>query len=65
MANFVPGNDVVTATPKVEVDAGPALAPGRHRFRLIVEDDTGNLSLPAFIDVVVPAPPAPEGEPNS
>jgi hypothetical protein len=57
MANFVPGTDIETPGPTVEVTALP---PGVHRFRLIVEDDTGRLSQPAFIDVTVPAPATPE-----
>lgn len=56
MADFVPGIDVVTTSPSVEVSPGPTLVPGTRRFRLIVEDDGGNLSQPAFIDVVIPAP---------
>jgi len=55
MANFVVGVEVVTAGPSVEISSGPALQPGKHRFRLVVEDDAGNLSVPAFIDVELSA----------
>lgn len=32
------------------------LSPGRHRFQLVVEDDKGNKSDPAFVDVTVTPP---------
>jgi hypothetical protein len=55
MATFVPGQPVVTSTSAVEVtvSATAPLAPGRHRFQLVVVDDAGNQSEPATTDVVV------------
>jgi hypothetical protein len=55
MATFVPGQTVTTSDATVEVTVSPAapLAPGRHRFQLVVVDDSGNASDPAFADVVV------------
>jgi hypothetical protein len=55
MATFVPGPTVTTSDATVEVTVSPAapLAPGRHRFQLVVVDDSGNASDPAFADVVV------------
>jgi len=51
MARFLPGVAVTTTTPTVTVDAG--LAPGRHLFRLVVQDNDGNESAPAEQVVVV------------
>lgn len=51
MARFLPGVAVTTTTPTVTVDAG--LAPGRHQFRLVVQDNDGNESAPAEQVVVV------------
>jgi hypothetical protein len=55
MATFVTGQPVITSDNHVEVTVQPnaPLAPGRHRFQLIVVDDSGNASDPAFVDVVV------------
>ena len=55
MPSFVPGQPVVTSDPRVEVtvSANAPLAPGHHRFQLIVVDDSGNESDPAVVDVVV------------
>lgn len=55
MSNFIPGQEIVTETPNVQVTPSPgdALRPGRHRFQLIVEDESGNRSLPAFVNVIV------------
>jgi len=55
MPEFIVNEDVKTDTPTVEVtitDAN-ALKPGRHRFRLVVIDDSGNSSLPDEITVIV------------
>jgi len=47
----------VTASPLLVVDAG--LAPGRYRFRLVVEAEGGRRSRPAEVVVsVLPAPSA-------
>jgi hypothetical protein len=61
MAEFVVNQDVKTDVPNVEVTitANTALAIGRHRFRLIVVDDSGNTSLPDEVDVIVADQSAP------
>ena len=55
MANFVIGTPVVTTDPHVDVTVSPnaPLAPGQHRFQLVVVDDAGNRSAPTIADVVV------------
>lgn len=55
MATFVPGQPVVTTDSHVEVTVSPTapLSAGRHRFQLVVVDDSGNPSDAAFVDVVV------------
>jgi len=55
MAEFVINTDVTTVQPAVEVtlSTDKPLALGRHRFRLIVVDDTGNKSVPDDVLVVV------------
>ena len=55
MAKFVTGQEVRTNTSSVEVTIDPSnpLPPGRHRFQLIVEDDAGNQSEPAMVDIIV------------
>ena len=55
MAKFTIGKPIETTVPSVEVTVDPEkpLAAGKHRFQLIVVDDTGNQSLPDEIDVVV------------
>jgi hypothetical protein len=53
MPKFIAGTEVVTDTPTVEVSADSGLKPGRHWFRLVVEDDSGNLSQPEFASVIV------------
>lgn len=42
-----------SATFVVPQPAGSALAPGRHRFRLTVQDDSGNVSQPVEREVIV------------
>jgi len=61
MAEFVVNQDVKTDVPTVEVTitANNALQLGRHRFRLIVVDDSGNSSLPDEVDVIVADAEAP------
>lgn len=46
MPEFRAGQPVVTNTPDVEVTVAPnaPLPAGRHRFQLVVEDDSGNSS---------------------
>jgi hypothetical protein len=51
MARFLPGVPVTTTTPTVTVDAG--LAPGRHLFRLVVQDNDGDDSAPAEQIVII------------
>ena len=55
MAKFVRNKPVQVDTPsvKVETAAGDKLDLGANRFQLIVVDDAGNESEPAFIDVIV------------
>lgn len=53
MARFVPNQPVIQRDPLVTVDANSGLAIGAHRFRLVVVDDSGNESEPAFLDVIV------------
>ena len=55
MAQFVLGQPVTTTDPRVEVtlSQAAALGAGRHRFQLVVVDDSGNASEPAMVDVIV------------
>ena len=55
MAKFQVGKEVKTDAPKVpvEVDATTTLAAGKHRFRLVVVDEHGIQSDPAFLEVTV------------
>ena len=55
MAEFRAGQPVVTDTPEVEVTvaANAPLPAGRHRFQLVVEDDSGNISGPSISEVIV------------
>jgi hypothetical protein len=61
MAHFVVNQDVQTDVPTIEVtiDATSALPIGRHRFRLVVVDDSGNVSAPDEADVIVADTQAP------
>ena len=61
MAEFIINQDVVTETSTVEVTLGGnnRLEVGRHRFRLIVVDDSGNKSQPDEVDVIVADQEAP------
>ena len=49
MPQVVPGQPIETETPVVEVTVtrDKPLAPGQHRFQLVVTDDSGNVSTPA------------------
>jgi hypothetical protein len=60
-SNFVLNQPVVTDASSVVVSqpAGNALALGRHRFRLIVSDDSGNVSQPTERVVMVTDTTAP------
>ena len=55
MAKFSIGVSVETADPGVEVtiNADSALPVGRHRFQLVVVDDSGNSSLPDQVEIIV------------
>lgn len=55
MAEFVINTDILTKTPTIEVTVSAAkpLPLGRHRFRLIVVDDSGNKSIADEVNVVV------------
>lgn len=55
MATFVINTDITTdsATVEVTVDPNKPLAVGRHRFRLVVVDDSGNTSQPDEVEVIV------------
>ena len=55
MADFIVNQDIDTDVPTVEVTitANNPLPLGRHRFRLIVVDDSGNKSQPDELDVIV------------
>ena len=51
MTAFVPGTAVTTRLAQITVDGD--LSPGPHRFTLVVSDDSGNLSTPAEVVVLV------------
>ena len=55
MATFIINQDVTTDTPTVEVTIDPnnPLSAGRHRFRLIVVDDSGNASAGDEVTVII------------
>lgn len=55
MPRFEPNNPIAQREPDVLVEVSPdaPLGVGAHRFRLVVIDDSGNESAPAFIDVIV------------
>ena len=61
MAEFVINQDVATEVPTIEVTIGAnnPLRLGRHRFRLVVVDDTGNKSVPDDVEVIVADQDAP------
>lgn len=61
MANFVIGTDISTATSTIEVtvNADSSLPLGRHRFRLVVVDDSGNASKPDEQVVIIADTQAP------
>jgi hypothetical protein len=44
VAEFVPGREVPTREPRIDVD--PGLRPGTYLFRLVVVNDRGEESLP-------------------
>jgi hypothetical protein len=61
MAEFFVGSTVTTTTPTVDVtiSADKPLPIGRHRFRLVVQDDSGNLSAGDEVVIIVADQSAP------
>jgi hypothetical protein len=61
MAVFVINTDIKTDTPTIEVtlSADKPLPLGRHRFRLVVLDDSGNKSAPDEVEIIVADQTAP------
>jgi hypothetical protein len=61
MAEFIINQDVVTDVNAVEVTITPRtpLRAGRHSFQLIVTDDSGNISAPDRIEIIVADQDAP------
>lgn len=55
MPVFTPNQPINTDVPTVEVtiDATNTLPVGVHTFRLVVTDDSGNVSQPAQVEIVV------------
>ncbi len=55
MSEFVIGTPLETtdATIEVTVNVQKPIPVGKHRFQLLVVDDSGNKSLPSVVDVVV------------
>jgi hypothetical protein len=55
MAEFKLNTSITTTDPAIEVtvDANTPLSPGVYRFQLVVVDDSGNASDPAFVEVLV------------
>jgi hypothetical protein len=51
MAKFVAGQSQTTDVPTISVDV--TMAAGRHRFRLVVVDSSGNQSAPSEVVVTV------------
>ena len=50
---FFKSTDAKDATLVVQNDPTKSLSVGRHRFALVVTDDSGNRSAQAFVEVVV------------
>lgn len=70
MADFVINQDITTNTPTIEVtlSTDKPLPLGRHSFRLIVVDDSGNKSAADTVQVIVvdtTAPTAVLGAPRT
>jgi hypothetical protein len=61
MANFVPGTDITTDVPTIEVtvSSDKPLPMGRQVFRLVVVDDAGNTSKPDQVEVIIADQEAP------
>jgi hypothetical protein len=61
MAEFVINKDISTTTPTIEVtlSADKPLPLGRHTFRLIVVDDSGNKSAADDVQIIIADTTAP------
>ena len=61
MADFVINQDITTNTPTIEVtiNADKPLPLGRHTFRLVVVDDSGNKSVPDDVQIIIADTTAP------
>lgn len=61
MADFVPGTEITTDAPTIEVtsSSGKPLPLGRQVFRLVVVDDSGNVSQADSVIVIVADQDAP------
>lgn len=61
MAEFTINEPIKTEEPRIEVTVtdNDVLRPGRHRFRLVVADDAGNISQPDEVTVIVADQTAP------
>lgn len=61
MASFVIGTDISTSTPTIEVTVDPnkPLPVGKQLFQLVVVDDSGNVSKPSSVSVVIADQTAP------
>lgn len=55
MAQFVTNQTIETAESEIEVTVNPQapLPVGRNRFQLVVVDDSGNVSEPDVVEVIV------------
>jgi len=55
MPEFVVGTPLETDQENIEVTVNVEvpLAVGRHKFQLVVEDDSGNRSLPDEVEIIV------------
>jgi hypothetical protein len=61
MAEFTPGTEIVTDTPTIEVTVSPdkPLPLGRQVFRLVVTDDSGNVSKADEVVIIIADQEAP------
>ncbi len=61
MATFIVNQEIATQEPVIEVTIDPKnpLPPGRHRFRLVVVDDSKNTSAGDEIEVIIADQTAP------
>lgn len=61
MAEFTPGSTIQTKEPTIEVTIGTSqpLPVGRHRFQLVVVDDSDNVSRPDEVVIIIADQSAP------